>query len=459
MQRSTSVIRDGFEDDRAYFWALMAAALLLSGSILTGGQAWGQGPAREPTSGLAATQELRARSEQQTKRLILGTVIEQRKYSIRVASGEDDFEVAIPDGVMIDQRLDRPKLDLNNRVLTQELAGSQADGAEFGRPIEFKLPLPQPLGLLAEFSHPNERRRLLAEQPKRLIRYRLLPLEQLPSEANGELTLAAEVKAVNEQGQVKLALGGEEFEAELGNRDARLGGCSIADLKPFQSEVEVSAEWIDNRWVAQEILFRQIAPANLTDDRPRLLLLGDEVSLSYLHSLRRQLSDSYLVHHPPENCRGTSQWNRLPLWLGPYRQQGYSWNTIVFNVGLGDLSTSETEYGQRLKETIKLLKQTEAKLVWLSSTPLPAAWETPAGSAAARLTREQAQAKIERLNQIAQDVLGDFPEVKQIDLGSQVRAEQAGKLRPWFQQTNCNFDPASSELVAGWIVTSLDDLK
>lgn len=432
---------------------LMFGALLVGGVYIGGRPACGQETAPERSS----VQPPSPAFSPESRRLILGTVVEQRKYSIRIASGDEDLEVAIPDRVLIDQRLDRPKLDLTSNMLIQELPGSQAVGAEFGRPIEFKLPLPRPLGLLAEFSHPNERRRLLGDNPKRLIRYRLLPVEELPPAESDELKLVAEVKSVDANGLVTLLSGGQELIAELGNRDARLGGRSIADLKPFATEVEVQADWLDNRWVAQEILFRQVGSIDPEDQQPRLLVLGDEVSLSYLHSLRRLLVDKYSVHHPPENCRGTAQWNRLPLWLGPYRQPGYRWDTIVFNVGLGDLSTSESDYAARLKQAIASLKKTEARMVWLSTTPLPTAWEPATGPAAAKLTRDEAQLKVNRLNQIAREVLREFPEIKQIDLGSQVQSEQNGKLQEWFRQPGCSFEPDQSEWVANWIKDELDD--
>lgn len=454
MQQSEVVPRDSSRVGRS--WRRLLVRIALLGVILsTGGSGRAQTTDSIATAGSASNQPASAQSNRAPLRLILGTVTEQRKYSIRVASGEEDLEVAIPDGVAIDQRLDRPRLDLANRLLTQELPGSQATGAEFGQAIEFQLPLPQPLGLLAEFSHPNERRRLLGDNPKRLIRYRLLPLENLPADSGNELTLTAEVKAVDANGLMTLAVGNEEWTAELGNRDARLGARSIADLKPFEAEVEVLADWIDNRWVAQEILFRRIARSESVGEQPRLLLLGDEVSLSVLHSLRKQLAGRYSVYHPPENCRGTAQWNRLPLWLGPYRQEGYRWDTIVFNVGLGDLSTEEVEYAKRLKLAVNLLRQTDAKLIWLTTTPLPSAWEPPAGPAAGKMTREQAQQKIARLNEIALEVLADFPAIKQYDLGAQVSAEREGKLLAWSRQSSAVFGPEQSGLVAEWIISQL----
>jgi hypothetical protein len=186
------------------------------------------------------------------KRKILGTVIEQRKYSLRIASGEEDVEVAVPDKTPIDQRLDKPRIDLASNVVLQELLGSQEPGSAI--PIEIQDTLPEQMGIVVDFAHINERRRVMSENPKKLIRYRLLPLDQLPSDPENELLLTAKVTQVDERGQLTLQTEREEIIAELGNRDGRLGARTIADLRPLESEVEIQADLIEGKWVAKNIV-------------------------------------------------------------------------------------------------------------------------------------------------------------------------------------------------------------
>lgn len=382
------------------------------------------------------------------KRKILGTVIEQRKYSLRVASGEEDLEVAVPDKVPIDQRLDKPRIDLASKLVLQELLGSQEPGSAI--PIEIQDALPEQMGIVVEFAHINERRRVMSENPKKLIRYRLLPAELLPSEPENDLILTAKVIGVDERGQLTLQTEKEELVAELGNRDGRLGARTIADLRPLESEVEIQADWIDGKWVAQTIVYRRIKlfGSQSQTSVPRMLILGDEVSLSYLHNLRKEFAGKYLIHHPPENCRGTTNWERLPMWLGPYRQAGYEWDVIVFNFGLGDLNTESSAYRAALKSIVPQLRATKAKLIWLSTTPLPNGWEANPTSTGKKMSRIEAQAKIKELNAIASEEVKTAGDVLAIDLSSAIESELETRFANWSSGRSPMFNREQSELMA-----------
>jgi len=392
------------------------------------------------------------------RRTIFGVVIEQRKYSIRIASGMDDIEIVIPDKIPIDQRLDRPRIDLASNVVLQELLASQEPGAAI--PVEVQENLPEPLGLTAEFAHISERRRIMGENPKKLVRYRLLPFNELPSEPENELLLAGKVLSVNERGQLVLQTAAEELLVELGNRDGRLGARTIVDLRPFESEVEIQADEINGKWVAQSILYRRVKLANSgTERRPlRVLVLGDEVSLSYLYSLRKKLAGTHAVYHPPENCRGSANWNRLPMWLGPYRQPGYHWDVILFNFGLGDLNTEIPAYRSVLTASLPQLRATGAKLVWLSTTPLPNAWEGTVANAGHRITHAEAQAKLKELNLAASEEISAAGDISQIDLSKEFETHLETSFATWAAGRSPMLGREQSELVAERIEQMLNEL-
>ena len=111
--------------------ALLLFCLLLFGPLL---------PAEAQQAGTIASSE-----PEPKKRKIFGTVIEQRKYSLRIASGGEDLEIAVPDKVPIDQRLDKPRIDLASNLVLQELLGSQTQGSSI--PIEIQDALPEQLGI------------------------------------------------------------------------------------------------------------------------------------------------------------------------------------------------------------------------------------------------------------------------------------------------------------------------
>ena len=66
---------------------------------------------------------------------------------------------------------------------------------------------------------------------------------------------------------------------------------------------------------------------------PRVLLIGDSISIGYTPHVRELLRGKVDVQRPAENCGPTTRGlQRLDAWLG-----GGSWDVIHFNFGLHDL--------------------------------------------------------------------------------------------------------------------------
>jgi acyl-CoA thioesterase-1 len=117
---------------------------------------------------------------------------------------------------------------------------------------------------------------------------------------------------------------------------------------------------------------------------PRVLILGDSISIGYTIAVRELLRDKANVHRPPANCGNTTQGlAHLDQWLGEGK-----WDVIHFNFGLHDLKYLDAEgryvgppkgkqvtplpqYEKNLRELVARLKKTEAKLIWASTTPVP----------------------------------------------------------------------------------------
>ncbi|QDU01148.1 hypothetical protein V6x_08270 [Gimesia chilikensis] len=124
---------------------------------------------------------------------------------------------------------------------------------------------------------------------------------------------------------------------------------------------------------------------------PRVLLIGDSVSRGYTQAARNALKGKANVHRAPANCGPTATGlKKLDVWLGDG-----NWDLIHFNFGIHDRRTNVDDYEKRLEEIVKRLKQTRAKVVWASSTPIPADWkEGP-----------EMKAKLEEKNAIAAKVM------------------------------------------------------
>jgi lysophospholipase L1-like esterase len=100
---------------------------------------------------------------------------------------------------------------------------------------------------------------------------------------------------------------------------------------------------------------------------PRVLLIGDSVSRGYTQAARKALAGKANVHRAPANCGPTaSGLKNIEVWLGDGK-----WDVIHFNFGIHDRATPLADYTQRLEQLITRMKQTGAKLVWASTTPIP----------------------------------------------------------------------------------------
>ena len=129
------------------------------------------------------------------------------------------------------------------------------------------------------------------------------------------------------------------------------------------------------------------APINDTPGLPRVLLVGDSISIGYTLPVRKLLADKANVHRVPTNARHTGiGMENIHKWLGDGK-----WDVIHFNWGLhdlcyrsqnaktsgrkdkvnGTLDLTFQEYQQNLRKLVKILKTTDAKLIWASTTPVP----------------------------------------------------------------------------------------
>ena len=109
---------------------------------------------------------------------------------------------------------------------------------------------------------------------------------------------------------------------------------------------------------------------------PRVLLLGDSISISYTVAVRRLLTGTATVHRAPDNCRSTRHsLAELDRWLGDGR-----WRVIHCNWGLHDIAQVEApgvqqvgieEYERNLETLFDRLATTGAALIWATTTPVP----------------------------------------------------------------------------------------
>lgn len=197
---------------------------------------------------------------------------------------------------------------------------------------------------------------------------------------------------------------------------------------------------------------------------PRVLLMGDSVSIAYALEVRKALEGRANVHRVPANCGSTKTAlgsYGLVRWLA---DADAKWDVIHFNHGLHDLSyrfaddsdkdkegnyatpfngghqnVTPAEYEQNLKAIIARLKQTGAKLIFASTTPVP---ESDAGKYVkdSELPYNEVAARV----MLAQGVIWN-------DLWALVKPEQE-RLQG---KRNVHFMPAGSSVMARKVADSI----
>ncbi len=175
---------------------------------------------------------------------------------------------------------------------------------------------------------------------------------------------------------------------------------------------------------------------------PRVLLLGDSISIGYTLPTRAALAGKANVHRPAANCGPTSRGlESIDAWLGDGR-----WDVIHFNWGLHDLKFIDgkhqvplDQYDANMRKLVARLKQTGATLVWCSTTPVPEGCKPPRTNADA-LAYNAAAKRIMDAEGIAVDDLYAFalPRLKEIQ-----------------QPANVHFTGEGSAVLAGQVAKSI----
>ncbi|MDD5676757.1 MAG: SGNH/GDSL hydrolase family protein [Kiritimatiellae bacterium] len=126
---------------------------------------------------------------------------------------------------------------------------------------------------------------------------------------------------------------------------------------------------------------------------PRVLIIGDSISIGYTDPVRHNLKGIADVSRPPVNCQHTGYGlANITTWLGTGK-----WDVIHFNFGIWDthlldekgnlmsasidgdkkrpkgvirIRHTPEQYGANLTKILEILKGTGAKLIWASSTPI-----------------------------------------------------------------------------------------
>lgn len=108
-------------------------------------------------------------------------------------------------------------------------------------------------------------------------------------------------------------------------------------------------------------------------DLPRVLIVGDSISIGYTPRVRRLLKSVANVHRPKTNCRWSAYGDEhIEEWVGDSK-----WDVIHFNFGLWDwygwrqdVKATPESYAKSLESIIKKIrKKSSARLIFGITTP------------------------------------------------------------------------------------------
>ena len=184
---------------------------------------------------------------------------------------------------------------------------------------------------------------------------------------------------------------------------------------------------------------------------PRVLLIGDSISIGYTIPVREELKGVANVHRPRTNCGPTTRGvDQIDAWLGEGK-----WDVIHFNFGLHDLVCMDAngkrvsptdgkpqvplaDYAKNLETLVARLKKTDAKLIFATTTPVPAG--EPIRIPDSDKEYNEVALKVMKTHDIAIDDLNGF-----------VRSRKAEGMLPH----NVHFTPAGSKALAGQVANSI----
>ena len=194
-----------------------------------------------------------------------------------------------------------------------------------------------------------------------------------------------------------------------------------------------------------------VAPVGDTPGLPRVLLIGDSISMGYTLPVRELLKGVANVHRPPTNCGpSTKGVAEIDKWLGDGK-----WDVIHFNFGLHDLKHVDAkgantspdkgklqvpldEYKKNLDAIVVKLKKTGAKLIFATTTPVPAGEKQRAADSDAAYNA--AAAEVMARHGVATD-----------DLNAFVKAKKGDGALP----NNVHFTPEGYKALAGQVAAEV----
>ena len=230
-------------------------------------------------------------------------------------------------------------------------------------------------------------------------------------------------KFIRENGRfMDVQIGEEVFQIGTQGYDGQhriMGLLSQKDIKPFVQQAFVHGKMDGDVFHASEVCLRMLEDSKAQDDPNlgRYLFIGDSISGNYDKALRNALMGKLNIYHPPTNCGPVRKGvENIVQWLGAYDQPGLGWDVISFNFGQWDSANTKARYQEDLEKVIAELKKTKAKLIFVTTTPIPSGYPDPGELGPDNKATGRVQKTMERfINPWALEVMSRHPEIEICD--------------------------------------------
>lgn len=196
---------------------------------------------------------------------------------------------------------------------------------------------------------------------------------------------------------------------------------------------------------------------NQDESLPNVLIIGDSISMGYTAGVKSLLSEKANVVRIKGNSEGTTKGvAKITEWLGDT-----DWDVIHFNFGLHDLKrvkkagTSKNSndpndpfqadletYSNNLSQIVEVLKESDAQLIFATTTPFPAG-----------VKPYRDPADVARYNDAAIEIMTEN-EIPVNDLCAEI-ADQLDELQ---QPVNVHFTKAGSQFLAEKVAEKIREL-
>ncbi|HEX5552003.1 MAG TPA: SGNH/GDSL hydrolase family protein [Chitinophagaceae bacterium] len=135
------------------------------------------------------------------------------------------------------------------------------------------------------------------------------------------------------------------------------------------------------------LLVMVLLVSGFSKPKPKILIIGDSISIGYFPYVKEALSNVAILEHNPGNGKYTRNGlTKIHQWLG-----NEQWDVIQFNWGLWDLAyrqptaknklalnktdgrvtATPAEYARNLDSLVQILKDTHARLIFVTTSYVP----------------------------------------------------------------------------------------